>query len=210
MFLETCIQLKKRVSVKLTMLRSEIKARYRKKEIIEDDRLYQGDILKDLSFVTGAPEKEEDKELIYLRYAIILSQDCDLERDFNDRESNVMDRDKYLRSLLVCPAFDLETFSQGKHLGDDWLIKTKNTGDIEKIKQNDSLKRYHFLLAEKDPLVPELVLDFKHFFTLPRDFLYKQKKEIYVASLNEIFREELSQRFSNYLSRIGLPEIAPD
>jgi hypothetical protein len=31
--------------------------------------------------------------------------------------------------------------------------------------------------------------------------------EHYLATFNKLFRESLSQRFSNYLSRIGLPEL---
>lgn len=54
--------------------------------------------------------------------------------------------------------------------------------------------------------VPEFVIDFKHFFTVPVDVVYKQRKTIYIATIGELYREELSQRFANFLSRIGLPD----
>lgn len=190
------------------MFKSKIKSFYRKKNRIgNNSRLYQGDIFKDLKFVTGDLNEATEKDKIVLPYAVVLSQDCDLECDFNSRKIND-DQDKHLLSLLVSPAFILEKFAHGEHF-EGWRMKPFNGGEIEKLKKNDSLKRYHYL--EKEPLssVPELVIDFKHFFSLPRDFLYKQKKEKYVASLNELFREELSQRFSNYLSRIGLPDVSP-
>jgi hypothetical protein len=184
------------------MFRSKVKSRYRKSR---NSRFYQGDILKDLKFVVGAPEQETELDLVELKYAVIMSQDCDIEHDFKSRKEK-KDHDKYLRSLLVCPAFDLEEFANGIHFG-DWAMKKFPSKKVDKLKNNDEYKRYHYLPSNTHLLIPELILDFKHFFTLPRDFLYKKKGEIYIASLNEIFREELSQRFSNYLSRIGLPEL---
>lgn len=156
-------------------------------------------------FVIGDAERETDLDLVELKYAVILSQDCDIEHDFKNRK-NKEENDKHLRSLLVCPAFDLEEFANGIHFS-GWQMKKFHPNDVTKLKRNDEYKRYHYLSNDTDYLIPELVLDFKHFFTLPRDFLYRKRKQIYLASLNEIFREELSQRFSNYLSRIGLPEI---
>ncbi len=184
------------------MFESKIKSQYRKKN---NERLYQGDILKDLKFVIGDSKKETEKDIISLPFAVILSQDCDMQSDFN-YEKLGKNQDKRLLSLLICPAFLINEFVQGKHL-ENWQMEIFNKSCIKRIKKNDTYKRYHFLANGLDFSVPELVIDFKHFFTLPRDFLYKQRKNKYVASLNEIFREELSQRFSNYLSRIGIPEL---
>ena len=186
------------------MFRSKIKTRYRRNN---NARFYQGDILKDLSFVVGDSGITKEKDIIYLPYAVILSQDCDMQHDFNCRKDS-KNQDKFLLSLLVCPSFNLEDFANGNHFP-GWKMETFSAKLISRIKNNDIYRRYHFLPAtvELKYSIPDLVLDFKHFFTLPRDFLYKQRREIYVASVNEIFREELSQRFSNYLSRIGLPEL---
>lgn len=184
------------------MLRSRVKSRYRKSR---NSRFYQGDILKDLKFVVGEPEIEKEKDLVQLKYAVIISQDCDIEHDFNSRKEK-KGQDKNLRALLVCPAFDLEEFALGTHFG-DWEMEKFNSRKVDKLKNNDEYKRYHYLPSDNELSIPELVLDFKHSFTLPRDFLYKKKGEIYIASLSEIFREDLSQRFSNYLARIGLPEF---
>ena len=185
------------------MFKSKIKSQYRENN---NKRLYQGDILKDLKFVIGDPKIETEKDVFCLPFAVILSQDCDIQCDFFCRESNE-NQDKFLLSLLICPAFPIEEFSQGKHL-EPWQMEIFEEKLIERIKKNDKYKRYHFLQGEPLLSIPELIIDFKQFFTLPRNFLYKQKKDKkYVASLNEIFRERLSQRFSNYLSRIGLPEL---
>ena len=74
-----------------------------------------------------------------------------------------------------------------------------------KIVQNNQNPRYHFLKGEKMYQVPNIVIDFKHYYTIPRDELYKNYKNHYIGSINELFREALSQRFAYYLSRIGLP-----
>ena len=184
------------------MFNSQIRTKYRKGD---NKRICQGDILKDLDFIFGDPAIDTVKERISLPYAVVLSQDCDLQSDFNCRVDSP-NQDKYLISLLVCPAFILEDFAHGEHRS-DWQMAQYNSDLISRIKNNDTYKRYHFLQGEKDLSIPDLVIDFKHFFTLPRDFVYNQKSHNYVASLNELFREELSQRFSNYLSRIGLPEV---
>ena len=194
------------------MFRSKIKNRYRRGKNI---RLYQGDILKELSFATMESRrvssgKSDIFQKVSLPFAVVLSQDCDLEHDFKFRGKELSNQDKFLLSILVCPAFELETFANGGHLKGweqnlNW--KMNPTPDVERIKSNNSYKRYHFLSKSDEFLIPELVIDFKHFFTLPRNFIYSEKKTKYLASLSELFREELSQRFTNYLSRIGLPEI---
>lgn len=185
--------------------KSKINSIYRSTK--SSKRLCQGDILKDLQFAIGNSSSDSIKDLVFLNFAVVLSQDCDLQSDFLNRKGDHSDQDKYLSSILVCPAYKIEEFAQGCHLN-DWKMKPFYQKEIEKLHKNDEFKRYHYLPGETTKFfVPELVLDFKHFFTLPRDFLYRQKKDKYVASLSELFREELSQRFSNYLSRIGLPKI---
>ena len=53
--------------------------------------------------------------------------------------------------------------------------------------------------------MPELIIDFKHFFTINRNKLYDQLDKR-LCSLDTLFKEKVNQRFSNYVSRIGLPE----
>jgi hypothetical protein len=184
------------------MFRSKIKNKYR---CSRNSRFYQGDILKDLVFVVGDAGEDIELDKVGLQNAVVLTQDCDIEHDFKSRKEKEKNGNKFLRSLLICPAFKIEDFASGKHL--DWEMNTFTEKELTKLKNNDEYKRYHYLQGSIEYSVPELILDFKHFFTLPREFLYKKKKQIYVASLNELFREELSQRFTNYLSRIGLPEL---
>ena len=55
--------------------------------------------------------------------------------------------------------------------------------------------------------IPDLILDFKHYLTVPFDLLSRFHGTCYLASVSELFREDLSVRFASYLSRVGLPEL---
>jgi hypothetical protein len=74
---------------------------------------------------------------------------------------------------------------------------------IRKIIENE-IPRYHYLKFP-DSDMPELIIDFKHFFTINRNKLYDQLDKR-LCSLDTLFKEKVNQRFSNYVSRIGLPE----
>ena len=80
-----------------------------------------------------------------------------------------------------------------------WKLVTQNNND-----------RYHFLPAFDPFQVPDIVLDFKHFITAPRAVLLNLKPNAYLASLGQLFRESLSQRFANFLARIALPDLADE
>lgn len=189
------------------MSESRIKNRYKK----FSSRVRQGDILKNISIVLGFSTSDEKKVLpsyFNFNYGIVVSQDCDLLSDYRERKNNSPDKkqDKYLPTILICPAYLWEDFKEGKHF-ENWSMQAFNSSNYKKLQKNDEYKRFHYLPGEVKFFIPELVIDFKHFITIPRDSLYKKRNKIYTVSLNELFREELSQRFTNYLSRIGLPEI---
>ena len=177
----------------------------------EENRVYQGDILRDFEYpewviVENKKIKINKRKIPYL---IVLTQDCDLERDYEDRHEN-NNHDKFIHSVLVCPAYHSEKLKEGTHLNE---LKLKMEKFDEKrwhwIKINQNL-RYHFLEKNEILQIPDLVIDFKHYYTIPREILYRVLKEHYIGTINELFREALSQRFAYYLSRIGLPKISQD
>lgn len=144
-----------------------------------------------------------------LPYIIVLTQDCDLEWDFNNRSQPASEKhDKYLQTILICPAYNAEVFRIGDHLKSIGLKmhEWKKSEDYKRITQQNHA-RFHFLEKNQALQVPQLIVDFKHYYTIPRDPLYKMYAEHYLATINHLFRESLSQRFSSYLSRIGLPDI---
>ena len=176
-------------------------------------RVCQGDILRDSPIMewefTDSNYKEYNIIKNPLPYIVVMTQDCDLEQDYKNRNEGVCEKhDKHLQSILVCPAYPAEKFRVGEHLErinyvmEDWGGKR-----FKKIK-DQKYERFHFLVADSKMQVPELVIDFKHYYTMPRNAIYMMiLDEHYLVTIRELFRESLSQRFSYFLSRIGLPDI---
>ncbi len=174
-------------------------------------RICQGDILRDIDIIdsyskdaSGALKYDE----VTLPYIVVMTQDCDLDNDFKNRsQANPDKHDKYLRTVLVCPAYIATELKEGIHLEDLRLKMEKyDTKRFKQIKEQNN-SRYHFLEADQRLQVPDLVIDFKHYYAIPRDTLFRTYPDHYLVTLNQLFRESLSQRFSNYLSRIGLPVL---
>jgi len=172
-----------------------------------EERICQGDIFRDFEYLEYTPnsKKTGTGTMKIFPYLLILSQDCDLELDCKNRTNSEDNQDKFLFSILACPGYLAEELRKGIHLKEYKLkMQTINTERWNNIKNNQN-PRYHFLKGEKTFQIPDLVLDFKHYYAISRDVLYKNFEDCYIGSLNELFREALSQRFAYYLSRIGLP-----
>jgi len=93
-------------------------------------------------------------------YAIILSQDCDLLRDFDDRSANGTSA---LNGVLL---YELEPAAQGR------AKRSLNNNLWRPISSNGS-DRYHYF-QEVPPIcdlegagLPDLLLDFRRYFTIP-------------------------------------------
>lgn len=188
---------------------SQIKNYYRK---YNSNRIVQGDILSEVKFLDWDWDITRNNVINYekkLPYIIILTQDCDLEQDFKCRTNELKNDDKRLQSVLICPAYGWEEFIRGDHLKDYELKMEKISSDQKRKIRQQQVPRFHYLDEDKENQIPPLVIDFKHYYTLPVEFLRHIYKDHYAYSLEELFREALSQRYSFYLSRIGLPEINP-
>ena len=97
----------------------------------------------------------------------------------------------------------------GTHLEQLGLIMenkgSRNKSVCKTIIANEN-KRYHYLKFNDDVTIPESVVDFKHYFTVNILYLESIYEKSYVCSVDSLYRELISQRFSNFLSRIGLPD----
>lgn len=211
-------------------MKSNIASMYRKHNSL---KIFQGDIFRDVNVVVDYNDDYKDFNEFVMPYIIVLSQDCDLEQDFrsyqkyvnfNDEGVNLLELDmdncskddkdiivsmydKFLPSILICPAFPAEQLKDGTHLNNynNYSLPRINSRRWKIIKNNET-PRYHFLNNYPEYQIPKLVIDFKRYYTLPTHYLYSVFEESYMASLNELYRERISQRFVNYLSRIGLPD----
>lgn len=181
-------------------------------EKLEDKRLCQGDIISEVDCIEYAVEKEGVIEVsrIVFPLIIVLTQDCDLEQDYkNQREAEKAVKDKMLISVLVAPLYNAEHVYQGKHLSDlniamEGINKSKTPGNF--LRNNDR-PRYHYLdFPQTIQLVPS-VIDFKHYFSTNANYLTKLKQSNYVCTLSALYREDVSQRFASFMSRIGLPDL---
>lgn len=175
----------------------------------------QCDIFKNVEFVEYVKEADSTIEIskIIFPYAIVLTQACDLMQDFMAREKNKVsekvNQDKFLISVIIAPVYNFEDFRLGEHLQQIGLkmqpIGSRNKTPCKNIIQNEN-KRYHYLKFDDSIPVPESVIDFKHYFTVNINYLNSIYKEHYICSIDSLYRELISQRFSNFLSRIGLPD----
>jgi len=173
----------------------------------------QGDIFQNFDYVRWAEliEGEIEIDKTEIPFFVVLTQSCDLEQDFKDRNKSVNEkRDKYIQSILVCPTYTADSVRMGKHLETFGLIMGSYNRDRWNIIKKNNNERYHFLEKKEDLDLPDLVIDFKQYYTIPTHILYKLYKDHFVGSLKPLFRESLSHRFAFYLSRIGLPNIERD
>jgi hypothetical protein len=186
----------------------------------QDGSPHQGSLYRDvevpISFgVHGeveAGDAEERRPVWVAEYAIVLSQECDLQQDQKERPSgtgaSVTSQPKYqvlLPTVLMSPAYNAAKFRAGNHL--EALGITLSPQDIDKIKKNYDCPRYHFIAGSKDLKIPDLIVDFKHYFTIETHLVRRNYSGDghRIGRLATLYREDLSQRFASYLARIGLP-----
>jgi hypothetical protein len=147
----------------------------------------------------AGPDARELVEVVH-RWTILATQDCDLEQDFRARQGATA-TDKVLPNALLCMAQEAAGVQvAGK--------------DVWKRLQQNKDERYQFLERvppEGDALgqgVPELVVDFKQYFTLPTDELYERVRQGQALRRCRLVNEYLlhfASRFSYYQSRVALP-----
>jgi hypothetical protein len=195
------------------------------------DRLRQGDLYREICVARETKESDPDEvgasriEItdVVLGYGFLITQDCDLEWDHRLRYKAAAKavHDKLLDTVLLCPAYPAQRLREGTHLSE---IEVNEKGEEQVAKKVDMQKfnsdmwsnlrknmyeRYHYLPGNDALHIPELALDFKRYQTVKREALIDcRAAKRGLGTLDLLFREDLSVRFANYLSRIGLPELA--
>ncbi len=170
------------------------------------NRISQGDIFEDIEIIEslGVLKSEVTVKKILFPYVVCLNQECDLENDFAKNGALLCDNN--LLHLAIAPAFIFDQFLAGTHWGAIFSgnrPQKRSDTNIKKIIDNE-IPRYHYLKFP-DKEMPELIIDFKHFFSLQREVMYSCLDKR-LCSMDDLFREKINQRFSYYISRIGLPE----
>jgi hypothetical protein len=147
-------------------------------------------------------------------FAVVMTQDCDLEQDFNLRfpadgqAPAVEEAERHpnaLQTIVLCEAFDLEELASRVPADFSKLEK--------KMARRNQNERYHCLMEGtppgSDPL-PGLVLDLRTPFSVPVMALYEQldhagAKGRRAGIIPEIHSHDLIHRFYSYQARVALP-----
>ena len=172
-------------------------------------RISQGDVFRDVECIEHAVEKRGIVEVskIIFPLVVVLTQDCDLEQDFNGRAKDKQGNS--LLSVLVVPLYNAEHVFTGEHLSVLKITGTtinKNKTEGKSLIQNER-PRYHYIDFPVNIPVVASIADFKHYFSVHTSYLEKIRAKSCVCRVGDLFREDLSQRFAAYLGRIGLPTI---
>lgn len=179
-----------------------------------EGRLRQGEILSHvvqykLDPESANPEEKPDFNEVIHPLAIIVSQGCDLESDYDREQQGNRPESRFLPNLLFCEVCEASALRQP---GPERIAS-----DLWKRIRNNKDERYQFLRTidkEVDALgngLPELAIDFKKYFTIPTGEIYRllsdktnpiQKR----CRLVTPYAEHLSTRFFYFQMRIPLPE----
>jgi len=185
----------------------------------QGDRLWQGEILSDLPQTRLSLEslpatktnvgESGDKQPIKVEYEehpliVVLSQDCDLEKDYKRRQSGGR---PFLLNVLLCDVHEAEALRQK-------LSTEESTGSKEwRVIKENGTPRFQFLskvLLDQDASglgLPSLAVDFRSYFTVRTDELYerlKLKLSIKRCKLQTPYAEHLGHRFHHFQSSIPL------
>jgi hypothetical protein len=176
---------------------------------VADQRLCQGDIFRDVEYFEHVTENDGILEVrkILFPYALVLTQDCDLAQDHTFRTTPRETQDKWLISALLAPMYNAEHFFAGEHLLDIGIRSqpiNKKGRDGHLLISNQT-PRYHYLTFPPEIPLSPAIIDFKHYFAAPTPYLATRRDTHRVCTIGTLYREDISQRFAAFLSRIGLP-----
>lgn len=179
----------------------------------QDVALVQGEIISGLIQLHPNLEAIQSDDIKFGKkshpFAIVVSQSCDLDWDYNLRKGDGLldekSQHKLLPNILFCEMTTAEVLRGRADI---------NSSLWSNIKINKN-ERYHFfqkVLPEQDVFgegIAELGVDFKRYFTLPADEVYERiaigeaKRRCCLVSP---YAEHFSTRFAYFLQRVALPE----
>jgi hypothetical protein len=138
-------------------------------------------------------------------YVIVSSQDCDLLRHYEDASAH---RETSINTILLYEVHPFQSLAS--------LLGNTSYGSNEKkrVKKNND-ERFQYLSEvprDFDAMgigIPEMVIDFRKFFSISPAELERQCSPQGEAKrrcrLEDVYREHLQTRMAFYLQRVGLP-----
>jgi len=161
--------------------------------------LRQSEIITDVAHYEFSSDTQ-DVTRVVRPYVIVLSQDCDLLWDFREGEAAPAKR------LVGVLLYELQPADNVDAKSDIWRRIRTNKDD-----------RYQFIEGSPPSQdlagegLPELVVDFKRYFTVLPAELYRQIRQGGAGGarrrcrMTMPYREHLQCRAAHYMQRIGLP-----
>ena len=146
------------------------------------------------------------KEFKY-QFLVVISHDCDLDQYDNIVQGKY--QNAFLPHILLLPAFSENYYRDGIVYKDMYNVEQepKPKKLLDKIKDNKEDRYFSLRECKSLGIDNTYIIDFKSYITIPYTSIVEQYKQTYKATINSIFRENLSRKFTTYLSRIALPEI---
>lgn len=189
-------------------------------KVVSDAQICQGDIYKDVHYSYINDDTDDSIEIVDYTFptAIVISQACDVDFMSKILDSGSGKVNKFMPAILMCPIYDKDEARKMSHL-DDAFRELNIEKEIDKtnpslfnsrekdIIDKDWHYRFHSLTVQyKDGIVIEnALIDFKHYFTVPASYLYRNRKNR-LFHLESLFAEQITLKFSTYLSRVAIPE----
>jgi len=173
--------------------------------------LRQAEIISNLRQPVFVPESS-GTSLLTIPYSIILSQDCDIVRDFKSRSEGGPEA---MNGLLL---YELATETHARALSPTG--KAKINSSIWRSVEKNNHERYHCFLPVPPSTdlegsgLPILVLDFRRYFTLSAKDIERQLQRSSIpparrrCRVDTLYREHLQARAAFYFQRIALPDRA--
>ena len=168
--------------------------------------LRQGEIVSNIMWGEVMPEMGEDgKDALSTRrahYAVVVSQDCDLVWDWESRYCGGSEAKKLL-GVLFC-----EAGLSGP------VLKENNSSLWRNFVKGSRVERYHFLqecgpdFDLKGEGFPELVVDFKRFFSVSPGEIYARLDLGQVerrSQINDPYMRQLVYRLWCFQGRVAIP-----
>lgn len=180
---------------------------------IKNSSLRQGEILTDV--VQYNPVVSEiSLEAEYLSfepiihpYAIVVTQDCDLDWDYRARQTGNAQPSKLLNSIILC---EIATAREVRDIADKNVMNRKEWELVESQRH----ERFYFfekisVECELEQIgLPEMTADFKKVFGINSETLYRQI-ELGIAKrravLSSPYLEHFSRRYHSFHGRVALP-----
>lgn len=176
----------------------------------QDSSLRQGEILTEvvqyipiIDKLSESPQKLSFESIIH-PYAIIVTQDCDLDWDYKARNEKGDKPEKLLNSIILC---EISTARE---------VRNTDNMNSKDWKLVSSHRHERFYFFEKIPIehdleqegLPELTADFKKVFGIDSANLYSQIKIGTLkrrSILESPYLEHFSRRYNSFQGRVALP-----